>query len=243
MDEGDVISAHRASAADADRPEVDTGPPELESGPPELDTAPQEPDSGPVGAGTGRRSRQRREARTVTLRLPSLATVRALLRLTVLSMVAGLFFWAVAPVAFGWRAAMITSGSMEPAIRTGDLVLLVPTDADEVNRLEMVGLVVQVRNPVRPGQLLVHRVAAKNDKGQLITKGDANADRDRVPVDPQQVLGIGRIRVPYVGLPMLWAQQRQQVPLLALGLVLLVLAWPQRSRPSRDPDEDGQVQT
>jgi signal peptidase len=149
-------------------------------------------------------------------------------RLSALTMVAGLLFWAVAPTAFGWRAALITSGSMEPGIRPGDLVLLVPVDADEVARRPLTGAVVQVHNPVRKGELLVHRVVGKDPAGAVITKGDNNATRDRVPVQPSQVLGIARIRVPYAGLPVLWLHNHQVVPLGALALVLLVLAWPDR---------------
>jgi signal peptidase len=166
----------------------------------------------------------------IRLQPPSLSTVRAAVRLSVLTAVAGLLFWAVAPVALGWRAAMITSGSMEPGVRPGDVVLLVPIDADEVNRRSMTGSVVQVNNPVRPGELLVHRVVGKDPAGALITKGDANANRDRVPVDPSQVLGVARIRVPYMGLPMLWLHNGQKVPLMALGLVFLALVWPDRFR-------------
>ncbi len=146
-----------------------------------------------------------------------------------LTSLAGLLFWAVAPTALGWRAALITSGSMEPGIRPGDLVMLVPIDADEVARSSLKGAVVQVNNPVRPGQLLVHRVVGKDPKGALITKGDANANRDYAPVQPSQVLGVARIRVPFAGLPVLWLQNGQPVPLMALGLVLLVLAWPERA--------------
>jgi signal peptidase len=163
--------------------------------------------------------------------LPSLSTVRALVRLAALTMLAGLLFWAVAPTFFGWRAALITSGSMEPNIRPGDLVLLVPVDADYVNGRPLTGSVVQVHNPVRKGELLVHRVKGKDATGALITKGDANATRDRVSVEPSNVLGVARIRVPFAGLPVLWVQNRQPVPLVALGLVMLALAWPDRKAP------------
>ncbi len=160
--------------------------------------------------------------------MPRLSTVRTVVRLSVLTSIAGLLFWAVAPTVLGWRAALITSGSMEPGIRAGDLVMLVPIDADGVARSSLKGAVVQVNNPVRPGQLLVHRVIGKDPKGALITKGDANANRDYAPVQPSQVLGVARIRVPFAGLPVLWMQNGQTVPLMALGLVLLVLAWPER---------------
>ena len=161
--------------------------------------------------------------------VPRLSTVRTVVRLSVLTSIAGLLFWAAAPTALGWRAALITSGSMEPGIRAGDLVMLVPIDADAVSRSSLKGAVVQVNNPVRPGQLLVHRVVGKDPKGALITKGDANANRDYAPVQPSQVLGVARIRVPFVGLPVLWVQNGQTVPLMALGLILLVLAWPERA--------------
>jgi len=151
-------------------------------------------------------------------------------RLSVLTLVAGLLFWAVAPTALGWRAALITSNSMEPGIRSGDLVLLVPVDADEVTRTPLTGSVVQVNNPVRKGELLVHRVVGKDPTGAIITKGDANRSRDYAPVQPSQVLGVARIRVPYAGLPVLWLQNGQKVPLVAMGMVLLVLVWPERRR-------------
>jgi signal peptidase len=166
------------------------------------------------------------------LSVPRWSTVRAAVRLSVLTTLAGLLFWAVAPTALGWRAAMITSGSMEPGIRPGDLVMLVPIDAEKVRTSALTGAVVQVKNPVRPGELLVHRVIGKDKAGSLITKGDNNATRDYAPVDPSQVLGVARIRVPYVGLPMLWLRNGQKLPLGAMGLVLLVLAWPDRKKPA-----------
>ena len=160
-----------------------------------------------------------------------MSTVRTLLRLSALTMVAGLLFWAVAPTALGWRAALITSGSMAPGIRPGDLVMVVPITAEEVAASPLQGAVVQMNDPGRRGRLVVHRVVGKDSTGALLTKGDANPSRDRTPVQPSQVLGVGRVRVPFVGLPVLWLQNGQPVPLVATGLVLLVLLWPERGRP------------
>jgi signal peptidase len=116
--------------------------------------------------------------------------------------------------------------------------MLAPVTAADIASRPLKGAVVQVNNPVRPGELLVHRVVGKNPEGALITKGDANATRDYAPVQPSQVLGVARIRVPYAGLPVLWLRNGQRVPLIALGLGLLVLVWPERSRrPSAPPAE------
>src|SRR5690606_15671141 len=47
----------------------------------------------------------------------------ALCARSVLATVAGLLVWTVLPMALGWQPAVVLSGSMEPAIRTGDVVL------------------------------------------------------------------------------------------------------------------------
>jgi signal peptidase len=157
------------------------------------------------------------------------------IRLGALTAVAGLLFWAVAPTVFGWRAALIISGSMEPGIRAGDLVILAPINPDQLKEMEVKGLVVQVRNPVRHGELLVHRAVGKTSTGAVITKGDANVARDYEPVPPKDVLGVGRVRVPFVGLPVLWLHNGERVPLLALAGVLLALIWPDRKTAAAEP--------
>ena len=147
--------------------------------------------------------------------------------MSLLMTLVGLLFWSVAPTVVGWESALIVSGSMAPGIHAGDIVVVRPMDAATVVRTPLQGAVVQVDNPVRPGELLVHRVVGR-DNGAVITKGDANAARDYVPVQPEHVRGVARLRVPYAGLPVLWVRNRERVPLIALGVGLLVLAWPDR---------------
>lgn len=158
--------------------------------------------------------------------------MRSVLRLVALTMTGGLLLWALLPYGIGWRSTMVVSGSMEPAVRTGDVVVLAPVSAYQARMGALVGAVVQVENPARPGQLLLHRVVARNEDGTLVTKGDANQSRDHAPVRPDQVLGVARLRVPGAGLPMLWWRNGDQVPLVALVGVVLMLAWPDRRRGS-----------
>src|SRR5436309_2619266 len=47
--------------------------------------------------------------------------------------VLGLLAWAIAPAAVGWRATVVVSGSMEPAIHVGDVVLF---DREDVATLK-----------------------------------------------------------------------------------------------------------
>lgn len=104
----------------------------------------------------------------------------------------------VVPIAFGIRPYTVLSGSMQPAIATGDLVL---TETIAPGRAR-VGDVVTFRDPSRGDRLITHRVRSIRIAGgaaDLVTRGDANqaAERWRVPADGR----IGRVRykVPRVG--------------------------------------------
>lgn len=132
--------------------------------------------------------------------------------------VLGLLVWSVAPALLGWRTDVVMSGSMRPNLRTGDIVLSQPGGT-----AVRPGQVILFADPGRPGRTLVHRVVERHPDGSLTTRGDANAVPDRLPVPPANVYGIARLRVPWIGLPAYWWGQRQYVPLLATG-VLLVLA-------------------
>jgi signal peptidase I len=136
-------------------------------------------------------------------------TVLALLALT------------VAPVLIGWRSDVVMSGSMMPGIAPGDIVISRPAAAPAIE----VGQVALVVNPARPDTTLIHRVVNRTADGSLITRGDANAGPDTMPVPPSLVLAQPRLRVPYIGLPLLWAHTGQYGHLLLLaGVAALVVA-------------------
>jgi len=156
-----------------------------------------------------------------------LAVVR-LLAGTYLVVLAAVLAATLLPVVIGWRPYLITSGSMQPDVPAGSVVL-----ADGGGALPVaVGDVVVVHDPSRPGQLLAHRVAALRADGTLITKGDANATADVAPVPRSAVIGRLRAIVPLVGQI---AQHRLAGLLLAALAALLVAASPRRRRRRRLP--------
>ncbi|HEX8626633.1 MAG TPA: S26 family signal peptidase [Catenuloplanes sp.] len=142
-----------------------------------------------------------------------------------LSAMAGLLFWALMPVVFGWQAALVVSGSMTPAVRPGDIVVVAPLPTATLARAR--GMIILVDDPAVPGALLLHRVVGHTSDGALITRGDANRENDRAAVPLADVHGAARLRVPYAGLPVLWLRTGHTGPLVALAFGLLVLAWPQ----------------
>lgn len=114
---------------------------------------------------------------------------------------AGLVFlglWVAGPaVVAGMQPVAITSGSMEPALAVGDVVLLDPPGAELA-----VGEVVTFRRS--DGGLVTHRIVGIDGEGMLTTRGDANADPDARAVAPDDVVGIGGLAVPLAGLPAHW---------------------------------------
>ncbi len=118
-----------------------------------------------------------------------------------LLLLAWLLLFVVTPAAaLRWEPVVITSGSMAPAVRTGDVVLLEPFDGE----LLAPGTVIAYQDRARGGDLTLHRVVGEHPAGGYRTKGDANAGADSTPVQPELVVGVGRLLVPMIGLPARW---------------------------------------
>lgn len=119
-----------------------------------------------------------------------------------------LMVWLVAIVAFGalflgLEPIAISSGSMEPRINVGDVVLVDPAPGELGP-----GAVVTFDDPVTTSDRLVtHRIEDVAPNGRFVTKGDANAVPDSTPVPRDAVEGAGRVLVPLVGRPVMWVQQ------------------------------------
>ncbi len=128
--------------------------------------------------------------------------------------------WASVPAILGWQPTTVVSGSMEPAISVGDVVVSRPMGAESLTT----GRVVLVDDPDHAGRLRLHRIAAVNPDGSLVLRGDANAANDSSKVWPSAVHGVGYLRIPAVGLPIVWLG-RGQWPLVFIGAVLLAGAF------------------
>lgn len=180
----------------------------------------------PVDGLTGRAGAHARRAGAALLVV--LATAAA----TWLWFVGGLLWWANAPRVVGWHPYVVLSGSMDPALAAGDVVLVAPVaDPSALPG----GRIALVADPARPSGSYVHRVVGHRD-GDLITRGDANVSADGTPVAPRQVRGEVRLVVPAIGLMSLWVHEGRYGPvaLAACGTGLaLVLAT--RRRPSVAP--------
>ena len=131
----------------------------------------------------------------------------------------------VLSVALGYRPVAVISGSMEPRISFGDLVLYQPNDLDGIAQ----GAIIVFDDPVIDGGTIIHRVVEIDpDTGWLRTKGDANDDPDSVLVTEDDIKGVGRILIPYAGLPAAWVQTGRHAAAFALIGLIVLATWAAR---------------
>ncbi|RLG16450.1 signal peptidase I [Nanoarchaeota archaeon] len=108
------------------------------------------------------------------------------------------------------RFLVVLGGSMSPTINMGDLVIVTPTNFEEVKINDVIAFRDRDRNiPV------THRVVNITEGG-LITKGDANEDPDHWVVKPDDIIGKVSFTIPLVGYFVHYARSKY-------GFIFLVL--------------------
>lgn len=131
--------------------------------------------------------------------------------------------WVVAPaVVLGWHSAAITSGSMEPGIRVGDVVVFSATPDEPIAEGSVIVF------PDGRGSLITHRVVATLDDGSYATRGDNNIVNDSTSVSHESVRGVGRILVPYVGYPAVWTSAGTWYSLALMAVLFGALSFASR---------------
>jgi signal peptidase len=146
----------------------------------------------------------------------------------------------VGPRLLPYQVLPVLSGSMEPEIPTGSLIVEQPVASTDVR----VGDVITYTHPLRAGALVTHRVVAiEDDRDGLIltTKGDANELVDSWRVRTATKGWRYALAIPHLGSALLWLESGVArsglfaAPVIALALVLLFDIW----RPRRRLDQTG----
>ncbi len=122
--------------------------------------------------------------------------------------VVGVFMATLVPVPGGVEVKIVKSGSMEPAIPTGSLVLIAPAQS------YVVGDVVTFGEDTKSEIPTTHRVVSIAGD-TFTTKGDANEEADQQPVMRNEIIGKVWLHVPYAGFLLDFARQ-------PLGFALLI---------------------
>lgn len=158
----------------------------------------------------------------------------AVLASAYLGLLTSLAVWAVVPFLMGWVPTVVVSGSMEPLIRTGDIIAAQRISAADIEGgVVKKGQVLLAENPMKPGTLITHRVVIIRPDGKFTTKGDANIALDPMPIPAGNIQGIERFRVPYLGIPVVAAKTGNFMPMavfVAMTTVALVVLQRDRRR-------------
>src|SRR5689334_978023 len=138
----------------------------------------------------------------------------ATLGVLVLVVLIPLSIFLVASWLLGWQLVSVQTGSMSPTFDVGSLVVVGPVDPADVE----VGMAIAFRDPADATRLVTHRVVGLAPGAELafITKGDANATADPVPVPARLVRGRALWHVTYLGTVMDWLQWPRSFLLLVV---------------------------
>lgn len=110
------------------------------------------------------------------------------------------------PMPFGVGAAVVLSGSMEPELSVGDLLIISERESYEIDDV----VVYQDR-----GMAITHRIVFIADN-EIITRGDAN-NTDDSPISREQIKGEVVLAIPFVG----YAVNAIKTPIGTLGLLAI----------------------
>lgn len=128
-----------------------------------------------------------------------------------------LFAIFIACVFYKVRVFYVVSGSMEPSIQKNSFVFVwnTPSYVSTQNRL---GQVVAFYD-LKTNKTILHRVVDLN-QGKLITKGDANSNKDLDLLEPRQIIGEALFSVPIRSVFFLTFQILLSVFLLLAGVLV-----------------------
>ena len=148
----------------------------------------------------------------------------------------GLLLAVAVPKFFGYDSFVIYSGSMEPTVKTGSLLVVKPVAAENLQ----VGDVIVFRSPGNHATI-THRIAGiREENGQRIftTKGDASSNPDPREVRLQGQVGKMAYTIPYLGYLVDFIKTKEGAliflvaPALGLGLMHL---WKERKKRQAGP--------
>lgn len=125
----------------------------------------------------------------------------------------------IVPSVFGYEFFIITSGSMEPTINTGDFIIIKKVDTSQLKINDIITF-------KEDNAIVTHRIIeVKNENGEyiFITQGDANNVKDNNTVSTNQIIGKYNVTIPLLGKIVLFVQKPEGLAILIAIPILLTL--------------------
>jgi signal peptidase len=133
--------------------------------------------------------------------------------IALIAVIALFLMFSIIPIKGGYKTLVVLSGSMEPAIHTGSVVVIKPVENYQVGDIITFGAISKTKPPT------THRIVEIKETDGVktyLTKGDNNNAPDIKAVAKKEILGKVLFSVPYFG----YAVAATQKP---AGFVLIVV--------------------
>lgn len=127
--------------------------------------------------------------------------------------IAVLLIGSVIPITGNYKLMVVQSGSMEPVIKMGSMVVVKPSEDYKI------GDMISFMNRVEREESITHRIIdleVIEGESFYITKGDANEDPDPRRVAKREIIGKVLFSIPYFGYAVDFAKK-------PLGFALIII--------------------
>jgi len=116
--------------------------------------------------------------------------------LTCIAAIALLLIVSAFPITGNIKFLTVLSGSMEPTIKMGSVVLVKPTDNYKIGDVITFGEISKIKTPTTHR---IYEIKVQGSQPVYITKGDANNAPDTKEITGQDIVGKVWFTAPYVG--------------------------------------------
>ena len=123
---------------------------------------------------------------------------------------------------FGIDVYIVLSGSMEPTYKVGSIIYVKEIDTNNLEKNDAITF------KLSDGIVATHRIVdiTEDENGikKFTTKGDANEEIDKLPVDEKDVIGKPITTIPYLGyISSILNTTRGKVIIIEIGIILLII--------------------
>ncbi|MCK4473702.1 signal peptidase I [Candidatus Parcubacteria bacterium] len=134
--------------------------------------------------------------------------------------VALLLIFSIFPISGNFKPMIVQSGSMEPAIKMGSVVVVKPADNYKIGDVITFGEVSKTKTPTTHR---VHDIKVNEGKPYYITKGDANNAPDQKEIAKKDIVGKVLFSIPYLGYGVDFAKKPIGFALIIIIPAMLVI--------------------
>ena len=162
------------------------------------------------------------------LRKASLTSVMGIILVVITLVLCGLAFFLTLNIKrgkvvkiWGWCIMRVATGSMEPALHTGDFIHIEESNPEELKEGDIIAF--YSRMGETKDFIIVHRIFEIKEDGSFVTRGDSNGVSDEEVIDREQIVGKFRGKAEFL----IWLSgfgDFRKMSILSIMIVILIVA-------------------